>query len=90
MLETPGIRYPLHHINEDGWYTNNLPRFNASVAPSDVASRFSVETMYHYRPFAVHKPLIKYIGRLNMTRLCHECPEVRSISSHCLNDLDNL
>ncbi|CAF2330533.1 unnamed protein product [Rotaria sp. Silwood2] len=83
MLEHDGVKFPLHQINEDGWYTTNLPRFNAIVAPISIARTFSVETIYHPRPFAVHNPYINLIGKDNMSRLCNECPETRTISSHC-------
>jgi hypothetical protein len=83
MLESGRVQYPLHQINEDGWYTDNLPRFNGVVAPIPVAKTFSVETIYHPRPFAVHNPYADFIGKVNMTRLCNECPETRTISSAC-------
>jgi hypothetical protein len=83
MLESGRIHYPLHQINEDGWYTNNLPNFNGIVAPIPVAKTFSVETIYHPRPFAVHKPLIQFLGREDMNRVCNECPETKTISSYC-------
>jgi hypothetical protein len=83
MLESDQVRFPLHEINEDGWFTSNLPRFGGIIAPIPVAKTFSVETIYHPRPFAVHKPNIKRLGLVDMKRLCDDCPEVRTISSHC-------
>ena len=83
MLESPWISFYRREQNEDYWFTDNLPSFNGRIAPISIAKRFSVETIYHSRPFAVHKPLIEYLGRENMTKLCNECPEVRSITSYC-------
>ncbi|CAF1083373.1 unnamed protein product [Adineta steineri] len=83
MLESSCIHYQLHTLNEDGWFTNNLPDFNGSVAPTSVAKRFSVETMYHSRPFGVHKPHLNTIGQTNMKHLCNECPEVSTITPDC-------
>ncbi|CAF4086557.1 unnamed protein product [Adineta steineri] len=83
MLESGHIHYRLHELNEDGWFTKNLPYFNGYVAPISVAKRFAVETIYHSRPFAVHKPHTSSIGRTNMKHLCSECPEVKTITSYC-------
>ena len=52
-------------------------------APNYVAKKFSVESVYHPRPFAVHKPNIEILGSANMKLLCNDCPEVRTISSRC-------
>ena len=83
LLESEFGRYPLHQLHEDGWFTNNLRRFGGVVAPISVAKTFSVETIYHYRPFAVHKPYLRFLGRENMNRLCNECPETKTISTAC-------
>jgi hypothetical protein len=83
MLESGKVHYPLHRINEDGWYTRNLPRFNGTVAPVHIARTFSVETIYHSRPFAVHNPRLTTIGRANMNRLCNDCPETKIVFSDC-------
>jgi hypothetical protein len=83
LLESEHGRYPLHQINEDGWFTNNIRHFGGIVAPIPVAKTFSVETIYHPRSFAVHKPHSGWIGKETMTRLCDECPEVRTISREC-------
>jgi hypothetical protein len=83
MLESGYVHYDLHELNEDGWYTDNLPYFYGHIAPISIAKTFSVETIYHPRPFAVHKPHINRIGFENMIRLCHECPEVELITSSC-------
>jgi hypothetical protein len=83
MLESGRVHYRLHSINEDGWFTNNLPRFNGRIAPISIAKKFSVETIYHPRPFGIHKPHIRTIGHENMIRLCDECPELRSMGSYC-------
>jgi hypothetical protein len=83
LLESNRGHYPLHQINEDGWYTNNLRHFNATIAPVDIAKTFSVETIYHPRAFAVHKPRVNILGVANMIRLCSECPETKTISLYC-------
>jgi hypothetical protein len=83
MLESGQAHYRLHQINEDGWFTNNLPRFNGRIAPVSIAKQFSVETMYHPRPFGVHKPHANTIGLENMKLLCHECPELKLIGPYC-------
>ena len=56
MFESDGARYRLHEMNEDVWLARNLPRFNGLIAPVHIARQFSVESVYHRRPFAVHKP----------------------------------
>ena len=86
MLESPWISFYPRHENEDFWFTNILPSFNGRVAPISLAKKFSVETIYQPQPFGVHKPLLKYLGWENMTKLCQDCPEVRSISSHCSSE----
>lgn len=83
LLESEHGRYPLHQINEDGWFANNLPRFGGIVAPISVAKTFSVETLYHPRPFAVHNPRNDYLSPEDMKRICDECPEARNITVHC-------
>ena len=83
MLESGRFHYQLHSINEDMWFSHHLPEFNASVAPIPIAQRFSVETIYSSRPFAVHNPHPETMGAANIQRLCEECPEVRTISPHC-------
>jgi hypothetical protein len=59
LYESDGARYRLHETNEDVWLYRNLPRFNARIAPNHVAKKFSVESIYYPRPFAVHKPNIE-------------------------------
>ncbi|CAF2856422.1 unnamed protein product [Rotaria sp. Silwood2] len=83
LLESDRARYRLHETNEDVWFTRNLPYVNARIPSTHVAKKFSVESIYHSRPFAVHKPNLKVLGSVNMKRLCNDCPEVRTISSHC-------
>ena len=83
LLEGNRYRFPLHQINEDGWFSMHMRRIGANVAPNDVAKTFSVETIFHSRPFAVHKPHLSYLGKANMLRLCSECPEMRTISKDC-------
>ena len=83
MFESDGARYRLHETNEDVWLARNLPRFNGLIAPVDIARQFSVESVYHPRPFAVHKPNYENLGPENMKNLCRDCPEVKTISSRC-------
>jgi hypothetical protein len=83
ILESGYFHYRLHDINEDGWFVDNLPYVNGRIASVSIAKQFAVETIYHPRPFAVHKPLIDLIGLENMTLLCNECPEVGSIGPYC-------
>jgi hypothetical protein len=83
LFESSRVRYRLHETNEDVWLHRNLPRFNGYIAPTYVAKTFSVESVYHPRPFAVHKPNIEILGSANMKLLCNDCPEVRTISSRC-------
>lgn len=83
LLESEHGRYPLHQINEDGWFATNLPRFGGTVASISVAKTFAVETIYSSRPFAVHNPSIDYLGREDMKRICTDCPEVRNITDDC-------
>lgn len=83
LLESKRFKYNLNQINEDGWFTRHLPSVNARIAPISVAKKFSVETIYHPYPFAMHKPLKKFLGNEALTKLCKECPELSLISSHC-------
>jgi hypothetical protein len=83
MLESGAVHYKSNDINEDGWFTKNLPYFNGRIAPVSIAKKFSVETIYHPRPFGIHKPHISTIGLENMKNLCNECPEARSIVRYC-------
>ncbi|CAM2697422.1 unnamed protein product [Rotaria socialis] len=83
LLNSDLDRYRLHETNEDVWLSRNLPRVNAHIASTTVAKKFSVESIYHPRPFAVHKPNFQVLGSVNMKHLCSDCPEVRTISSHC-------
>lgn len=88
LLESDYTHYPSATINEDGWFTENLPYCNAHIAPVSIAKKFSVETIYHPRPFAVHKPHTNYLGLENMTLLCNECPELRTIGSYCQSSVN--
>jgi hypothetical protein len=83
LFESGRARYRLHETNEDIWLYRNLPRFNGRIAPNHIAKKFSVESIYYPRPFAVHKPNFERLGSVNMKRLCNDCPEVRTISSRC-------
>ncbi|CAF0754212.1 unnamed protein product [Rotaria sordida] len=83
LLESNRARYRLHETNEDVWLSRNLPHVNARIASTHVANKFSVESIYHPRPFAVHKPYFKVLSPVNMKLLCNDCPEVRTISSYC-------
>lgn len=83
MLESGHVQYKLHSANEDEWFTQNLPYFNGYIAPVSIAQRFSIETIFHTRPFGVHGPRVNTIGIENMFRLCRECPEVNLITPVC-------
>jgi len=83
LFESKHDRYRLHETNEDVWLYRNLPSFNGRIAPTNIAKKFSVEGVYHPRPFAVHKPNINFLGANNIKLLCNDCPEVRTISSLC-------
>jgi hypothetical protein len=83
MFESGRARFRLHETNEDVWLMRNLPRFDGRIAPNHIAKQFSVESIYHPRPFAVHKPNVELLGPINMNLLCSDCPEVRTISSRC-------
>jgi hypothetical protein len=83
LLEHPGGHYQYPSYNEDGWYMRHLPLVGGVVAPVSVAAAFSVETIYHHRPFAVHKPVLRWIGKEKLKLLCNECPELRTISDSC-------
>jgi hypothetical protein len=83
LFESGRARYRLHETNEDVWLHRNLPRFNGRIAPTHIAKKFSVESVYHPRPFAVHKPNFELLGPVNMKLLCGDCPEVRTISYRC-------
>jgi hypothetical protein len=85
MLESGHVHYRFDKMHEDGWFTKFLPYFNGRIAPISVAKQFAVETIYHPRPFAVHKPHISTMGSENMNRLCNECPELKTIDSYCLS-----
>ncbi|CAF0969216.1 unnamed protein product [Rotaria sordida] len=87
MLENKRFRFPVNQINEDGWFTDNLPYFNGRVAPISIAKKFSVESIYHPRPFGVHKPHTNTIGSYNMNRLCQECPEVSALVPSCKTNI---
>jgi hypothetical protein len=71
--------------NEDIWYSHQLTKVNASIAPSEVARVFSVETIYHPYPLAVHKPRVEHLGIRNMRRLCNECPETQLVIPYCFH-----
>ncbi len=84
LFENPRAHhYRLHETNEDVWLYRNLPHLNARIAPNHIAKQFSVESIYHPRPFAVHKPNFERLGSVNMKLLCNDCPEVKTISTHC-------
>lgn len=83
LFESGRARYRLHETNEDVWLHRNLHRFNGRIAPNHIAKKFSVESIYYPRPFAVHKPHFKNLGSDNMKRLCSDCLEVRTISFYC-------
>ena len=82
LLESEHGRYPLHEINEDSWFANNLPRFGGTVAPISVGKTFCVETIYSSRPFAVHNLRPGFLTQDEMKRLYDECPEARYIADY--------
>jgi hypothetical protein len=83
LFESGHARYRFHEVNEDIWLHRNLPHFNGRIAPNHIAKKFSVESIYYPRPFAVHKPNFEKLGSVNIKRLCSDCIEVRTISSLC-------
>ncbi|CAF1410650.1 unnamed protein product [Adineta ricciae] len=83
MLESGHVQYKLHSANEDEWFAQYLPYFNGYIAPVSIGQRFSVETIFHSRPFGVHGPRVSTIGVEKMIRLCNECPEVNLITPTC-------
>jgi hypothetical protein len=83
LFESNRARYRLHETNEDVWLHRYLPSFNGRIALTHTAKKFSVESIYYPRPFAVHKPNFERLGPINMKLLCSDCSEVRTISSRC-------
>ena len=86
IYESGQARYQLHSTNEDVWLMRHLPRFNGRVAPAYIAKQFSVESVYHPRPFAVHKPNRENLGPVNLKLLCRDCPELKTtpfLASFC-------
>lgn len=86
IYESGRARFRLHSTNEDVWLGQNLPYFNGRVAPAEIAKKFSVESVYHPRPFAVHKPNVENLGKTNIKLLCNDCPELKItafLASHC-------
>lgn len=67
-------------LNEDAWYSVNLPRYvNASIPPIEIAKTFAVESIYYPHPMGVHKLLLSYRER---RRLYKTCPEARLVPPH--------
>jgi hypothetical protein len=83
LFENDHTRFRLYITNEDVWLHRHLSRINGRIAPTDIAKTFSVESIYYPRPFAVHKPDFEVLGPDNMKDLCNNCPEVKTITSHC-------
>jgi hypothetical protein len=70
-----------HQYHEDVWFSRFLPLVNATIAPEEIAKKFSVETIFYATPLAVHKPIYLEIGERKA--LCKTCPELRIISPLC-------
>jgi hypothetical protein len=83
MYESDSAKYRLHSTNEDVWLMRHLARFGGQLAPINVARRFSVESIYESRPFAVHKPNYGHLGMKSLSQLCLDCPELKTIESRC-------
>ena len=66
MYESGRAPFPLHETNEDIWLMRHLASFSGRIAPAHIAQMFSVETVYHPRPWAVHKPNFDELGPANM------------------------
>lgn len=58
MLECLYRLPPTHIRNEDGYFSFNCYRLGKRVAPRDISSTFSVETVYYETPCGLHKPFI--------------------------------
>ncbi|CAF3381586.1 unnamed protein product, partial [Rotaria sp. Silwood2] len=65
-------------VPEDVWYSQNLRRVNASIAPVDVAKTFSVDTVFYERPLAVHRFALRCRTR---EKLFETCPEAMMVLS---------
>jgi hypothetical protein len=63
---------------EDVWYSMNLYRVNATIAPVNVAKTFAVETVYYERPLAVHRSTINCWVRSKLTQTCPETMMIMS------------
>lgn len=87
LLESDFGHYPVHQINEDDWFIDNLPKFNGFVASTSIATTFSVQSIYQHRPFAVYRPSLRDLGRENMQLICNECPEARSFTQDCIANI---
>ncbi|CAF4358854.1 unnamed protein product [Rotaria sp. Silwood2] len=61
-----------HKTPEDVWYSQNLRRVNASIAPVNISKTFSVESVYYERPLGVHRFPLKCSIR---AKLFDTCPE---------------
>lgn len=83
FLESNRPPFPLHEINEDGWFVNNFRRFGGFVAPVSVAKTFSMESIYHPGVFAVHRSRDARPEKEDVLRTCAECPEARTIFYEC-------
>ena len=83
FLESNHAPFPLHEINEDGWFVDNLRRLGGLVAPIPIAKTFSMESIYHPGVFAVHKSRDARPAKEDVLRICAECPESRDIFDEC-------
>lgn len=83
LLDSDRGRFPLHQINEDGWFSQSLPHFGGVIAPVSVAKTFAMESIYHPRAFAVHKSRDARPAKEDVMQVCAECPEARTIFTEC-------
>jgi hypothetical protein len=61
-------------VNED-LYLCNLP---LSLPPTEVARRFSIESVYYPCPLGVHKPWL-YLGSEEYLKLAHYAPSIKTL-----------
>ena len=52
-------------------------QINSVICSNSIAQKFSIESISHPRPFAVHKPNFQRFGSVNIQRFCHDCLEVK-------------
>ena len=59
---------PVHHGNEDVFFSNNIESFGGIKPSCEVANHFSVETMYYDKPIGVHAA-DKWLTREQLTTI---------------------